>query len=305
MESEGSNSSGEDETHNRVPKYNQIFGQGYLYDVVRLGDLGKSESSTNLNELAENVMAAEADNQPMGFFNNESTVNQPALDTSLNLESSRAEGDLYDIVRNHLGDLGKPRSSMILDELPENVSVAEAKKKTFDEVCQDIQQGEINLDWTFNLGEMISSNPMLGGVGHMALPQQNQWMQYHIPTIHPRQQQDMLPPGHRVQQPILGVENVMLDRIMASFLMGSLSDTQNQESSARARARRQQRTILIKETRSQARKEAYLQELESKLSRLKLENERLKRMKEAEMLLPSKPAPEPRYQLRRTSSSPI
>ncbi|CAA2975096.1 Hypothetical predicted protein [Olea europaea subsp. europaea] len=294
MESEGSNSSGEDETHNRVPKYNQIFGQGYLFDVVHLGDLGKSESSsTILDELAENVIAAEADNQPTGVVDNESTVNQPALDTSLNPESSRAEGDLYDVVKNYLGDLGKPK---YLDELPENVRAAEAEKKTFDE------------DWTFTLGKMISSSSTLRGGGHMAFPRQNQWMQYQIPTI-PQQQQDMLPvfmPGHPVQQPVPGAENRMIDTMMASFLMGSASDTQNQESSARARARRQQRMTVIKEARSRARKEAnYLQELESKLSRLKLETEKLKRMKEAEKLLPSKPATEPTYQLRRTSSSPI
>lgn len=57
--------------------------------------------------------------------------------------------------------------------------------------------------------------------------------------------------------------------------------------------------------RSRARKQAYTHELENKVSFLEEENERLKRQKEIEDILPSVPPPEPKYQLRRTSSGPI
>ncbi|XP_062224453.1 ABSCISIC ACID-INSENSITIVE 5-like protein 2 [Phragmites australis] len=69
--------------------------------------------------------------------------------------------------------------------------------------------------------------------------------------------------------------------------------------------RRQKRMIKNRESaaRSRARKQAYTNELENKVSRLEEENERLKRQKELEKILFSVPLPEPKYQLRRTGSA--
>ncbi|XP_044976908.1 ABSCISIC ACID-INSENSITIVE 5-like protein 2 [Hordeum vulgare subsp. vulgare] len=71
--------------------------------------------------------------------------------------------------------------------------------------------------------------------------------------------------------------------------------------------RRQKRMIKNRESaaRSRARKQAYTNELENKVSRLEEENERLKKQKELEMMITSAPPPEPKYQLRRTSSAPV
>ncbi|XP_051204831.1 ABSCISIC ACID-INSENSITIVE 5-like protein 2 isoform X2 [Lolium perenne] len=71
--------------------------------------------------------------------------------------------------------------------------------------------------------------------------------------------------------------------------------------------RRQKRMIKNRESaaRSRARKQAYTNELENKVSHLEEENERLKRQKELDMLMISAPPPEPKYWLRRTSSSPV
>ncbi|KAJ6803590.1 ABSCISIC ACID-INSENSITIVE 5-like protein 2 [Iris pallida] len=68
--------------------------------------------------------------------------------------------------------------------------------------------------------------------------------------------------------------------------------------------RRQKRMIKNRESaaRSRARKQAYTNELENKVSRLEEENERLKKQKELDKLLYI-PPPEPKYQLRRTSSA--
>ncbi|KAL2482942.1 ABSCISIC ACID-INSENSITIVE 5-like protein 2 [Forsythia ovata] len=226
MESEGSNSPDEAETQNQDPKFNPITGQGYLYDVVHnhLGDLGKTQSSKNVDELPENVWASEANNQPMRVVDCESTVNQPALDdTSLNRKSS----------------------------LP----LSRELNKTVNGVWQDIQQGQSNLGRTDHLGEMtledflanerevnkssprmINSGSVLGGVDPLALLQQDQWTKYHIPTIYPQQKQSTLRvfmPGHPVQQPIPSGENLTIDAtyseretIMSPSLARSISDTQ-------------------------------------------------------------------------------
>ncbi|KAG6517306.1 ABSCISIC ACID-INSENSITIVE 5-like protein 2 [Zingiber officinale] len=71
--------------------------------------------------------------------------------------------------------------------------------------------------------------------------------------------------------------------------------------------RRQKRMIKNRESaaRSRARKQAYTNELENKVSHLEEENERLKKQKELDKLVFSAPLPEPRYQLRRTSSAPL
>ncbi|XP_062231705.1 ABSCISIC ACID-INSENSITIVE 5-like protein 2 isoform X5 [Phragmites australis] len=69
--------------------------------------------------------------------------------------------------------------------------------------------------------------------------------------------------------------------------------------------RRQKRMIKNRESaaRSRARKQAYTNELENKVSRLEEENDRLKKQKELDEILSSTPTPESKYQLRRTASA--
>ncbi|KAJ1686717.1 hypothetical protein LUZ63_018107 [Rhynchospora breviuscula] len=71
--------------------------------------------------------------------------------------------------------------------------------------------------------------------------------------------------------------------------------------------RRQKRMIKNRESaaRSRARKQAYTNELENKVSRLEDENERLKKQKVLDKILLAGPPPAPKYQLRRTSSASI
>ncbi|ONK55461.1 uncharacterized protein A4U43_UnF2850 [Asparagus officinalis] len=69
--------------------------------------------------------------------------------------------------------------------------------------------------------------------------------------------------------------------------------------------RKQKRMIKNRESaaRSRARKQAYTNELENKVSRLEEENERLRKQKELDTILDSTPPPEPKHQLRRSSSA--
>ncbi|KAL1548811.1 ABSCISIC ACID-INSENSITIVE 5-like protein 2 [Salvia divinorum] len=300
------------------------------------------------------------------------------------------QGSLYsltlDEVQNHLGDLGKPLSSMNLDELLKTLWTAEANnqagegvdggpnvqppgqsapglslnqqsnlmlsmdlsKKTVDEVWQDIQLGQkrSSLDRKATLGEMTledflvkagvvsessGGNKVLGSVADggsdlTGMPQHTQWMNYQMSSMHPQQQQGMLPafmPSHPVPQPITLGGNPIMDAgypdtqmtMCSSPLMGTLSDTQTpgrkrvapDDIAEKSVERRQKRMIKNRESaaRSRARKQAYTHELENKVSRLEEENERLKRLQEVEKALPSIPPPEPKYQLRRTSSAPV
>ncbi|KAI3514456.1 hypothetical protein L1887_12868 [Cichorium endivia] len=166
-------------------------------------------------------------------------------------------------------------------------------------------------------GKKTSVTSIIGvdsNVGH----EQPQWMQYQVAPI---PQQHVYMTGHHPVQQSLAVPMVEMgypDTQMAispSHLMHNLSDTQTPRRKRVASGdviektveRRQKRMIKNRESaaRSRARKQAYTHELENKISRLEEENERLKRHKEAGKVLPSAPPPEPKYQLRRTSSAPF
>ncbi|XAR48349.1 hypothetical protein NMG60_11031152 [Bertholletia excelsa] len=151
-------------------------------------------------------------------------------------------------------------------------------------------------------------------------PPQSHWMSYQ------QQQQNMLGPVYMAGHPLPICANPIVEvpsaypetqmPIMAttSPSMGTISDTQTPgrkrvagDVAERTVERRQKRMIKNRESaaRSRARKQAYTHELENKVSRLEEENKRLKRQKEVEKILPCVPPPEPKYQLRRTSSAPF
>ncbi|CAN1298412.1 ABSCISIC ACID-INSENSITIVE 5-like protein 2 [Linum perenne] len=208
---------------------------------------------------------------------------------------------------------------MNLDELLKNVLTALANqtslqrqaslsiagalsKKTVDEVWRDIQQsktnGEKKKDRQPTLGEMTLEDFLVkaGVVAEASMfPQQGQWLQYHQNAQFPHPQQNMMGifmPGQHVPQPLhMGGGSVMdvayPENTVA--LMGTLSDSQMP---ARKRGapgeivekhveRRQKRMIKNRESaaRSRARKQAYTNELENKISRLEEENERLRKLK--------------------------
>lgn len=286
-----------------------------------------------------------------------------------------------DEVQNQLGDLGKPLSSMNLDELLKNVWTSEAgqsmftdvegtavgnqnapprqgslsltgalSKKTVDEVWRDIQQNKNrgenkSKEWQPTLGEMTLEDFLVkaGVVVESSLdkrsiddiervdpsitpqvPPQGQWMQYPQPQfVHPQQNiMGIYMPAQTIPQPLQMGAGSMMDLpypenqlALPSPLIGTLSDSQtsgrkrgtHEEVIDRSVERRQKRMIKNRESaaRSRARKQAYTNELENKVSRLEEENERLRKRKEFEKMLPCAPPPKPKYQLRRTTSAPF
>ncbi|XP_057785279.1 ABSCISIC ACID-INSENSITIVE 5-like protein 2 [Salvia miltiorrhiza] len=304
---------------------NQLARQGSLYSLTldevqnQLGDLGKPLSSMNLDELLKTLWTAEANNQTGEGVDGVTNVQLP----------------------------GQSAPGLSLNQQSNLMLSMDLSKKTVDEVWQDIQQGQkrSSLDRKTTLGEMTledflvkagvvsesaGGNKVLGSVADggadpTGMPHHAQWMNYQMSSIHPQQQQQgMLPafmPSHPVQQPITLGGNSIMDAaypemtMCSSPLMGTLSDTQTpgrkrvapDDIAEKSVERRQKRMIKNRESaaRSRARKQAYTHELENKVSRLEEENERLKRLQEVEKALPSIPPPEPKYQLRRTSSAPV
>ncbi|KAG7569999.1 Basic-leucine zipper domain [Arabidopsis thaliana x Arabidopsis arenosa] len=247
-------------------------------------------------------------------------------------QSLTRQNSLYSLklheVQTHLGSSGKPLGSMNLDELLKTVlSPAEEglvrqgsltlprdlSKKTVDEVWRDIQQdkdGNSTSTTTTHkqptLGEITLEDLLLraGVVTETIVPQENvvniasngQWVEYHH---QPQQQQGFM------TYPVCEMQDMVM--------MGGLSDTPQAPGRKRVAGeivektveRRQKRMIKNRESaaRSRARKQAYTHELEIKVSRLEEENEKLRRLKEVEKILPSEPPPDPKWKLRRTSSA--
>ncbi|KAI3772733.1 hypothetical protein L6452_03926 [Arctium lappa] len=332
------------------PKSDELTRQSSLYNLTldevqtQLGDLGKPLSSMNLDELLKNVWSAEANNQGMNS-GQQTDYSHHAQPASVSASSLARQSSL-----NLTHDL---------------------RKRTVDEVWQDIQQGQKNRSTSSNnsnnynnsssnsnldktgsnrerqptLGEMTledflvkagivagsspgKKNPgsVIGiesNVSHQPSinHQQAQWMHYQVPPI---QQPHLYMTGQiPVQQSLPIGGNPMMElgfpetqiTMSPSHLMHNLSDTQTPGRKRVASGdviektveRRQKRMIKNRESaaRSRARKQAYTHELENKISRLEEENERLKRQKEIGKVLPSAPPPEPKYQLRRTSSAPF
>ncbi|CAH2063928.1 unnamed protein product, partial [Thlaspi arvense] len=291
------------------PKSQSLNRQGSLYSLTldevqnHLGSSGKTLGSMNLDELLKSVCSVEA-NQPSSM--------------AVNGAAAAAQEGL-----SRQGSLTLPR---------------DLSKKTVDEVWKDIQQSKNGgsaherRDKQPTLGEMTledlllkagvvtetipGSNhdgPGVGGGGGSAgsgaglgqnITQVGPWVQYHqLPSM--PQPQSFMP--YQVSD--------MQAMVSQSSLMGGLSDTQTPgrkrvasgEVVEKTVERRQKRMIKNRESaaRSRARKQAYTHELEIKVSRLEEENERLRRQKEVEKILPSAPPPDPKRQLRRTSSAPL
>ncbi|XP_030463687.2 ABSCISIC ACID-INSENSITIVE 5-like protein 2 isoform X1 [Syzygium oleosum] len=311
--------------------------QGSLYGLTldevqsQLGGLGKPLGSMNLDELLKSVWSVEANQGPnAGAADPEGMQSgllaplqrQPSYTLSRALSKKTVDEVWKDIQQGEIDD-GSDKSKK--------------KKKDSGPGDQDPKPslGEMTLEDFLHKAGVVAESPVIDMNGSHVLgvdsvnsggPQSAQWMHYQLPSVQP--QQNVVPvfiPGHHVvQHPVPIIASPFLDSafgdaaqmtVSPSSLLGTLSDT---PTSRRKRVapgdvvektveRRQKRMIKNRESaaRSRARKEAYTQELENKVSRLEEENERLRRKLEAEKVLPSTPPAEPKNQLRRTSSAPL
>ncbi|XP_042514440.1 ABSCISIC ACID-INSENSITIVE 5-like protein 2 [Macadamia integrifolia] len=316
----------------------QLARQSSLYTLTldevqnQLGDLGKPLSSMNLDELLKNVWTAEA-NQAMGM-DAENVTSAGQLVSA----SASASVSVSALQRQASLTLSRALSKKTVDEVWRDIQGQ--KKNNEEKKVQERQPtlGEMTLeDFLVKAGvvaeastEKQNAGPAMGAdsmaVSPQSFPQQAQWLQYQIPSV--QQQQQQQPQQQHPQQKMMGIympacpvppplDVAYPDSQLAISppLMGTLSDTQTPgrkrvapgEVMEKTVERRQKRMIKNRESaaRSRARKQAYTNELENKVSRLEEENERLKKQKELEKMLPCAPPPEPKYQLRRTSSAPF
>ncbi|KAJ6870247.1 ABSCISIC ACID-INSENSITIVE 5-like protein 2 [Populus alba x Populus x berolinensis] len=263
-----------------------LIGQGSLYSLTldevqnQLGNLGKPLESMNLDELLKSVDTGGSWSSPL-----------------------RRQGSLT---------LSRGLSKKTVEEVWRNIQ--QENKKDAENRERNAPLGEMTLeDFLVKAGVVTESAP---------LQQQEsaQWMQFQNPTVpEPPYQNNIMTgfmQGHPVQQSLPVADAAYPNSQMnlsPSSLMGTLSDTQTPgrkrvasgDVAEKTVERKQKRMIKNRESaaRSRARRQAYTNELEIKVYHLEEENERLRKQKEVEKVLPCAPPPEPKSQLRRTSSA--
>ncbi|XP_042959166.1 ABSCISIC ACID-INSENSITIVE 5-like protein 2 [Carya illinoinensis] len=255
---------------------------------------------------------------------------QPHLQPSPLTRQSSWYNLTLDEVKNQLGDMGKPVGSMNLDELLQKVWTAEANQsmvmdndnsssasslqrepsatlaralsgKTVDQVWTEIQQGQNKRygegpkgqDSSMKLGETTLED-FLVQAGLFAEASVGPTMGLDIV--------EAVTPQNFPQN--MGLSSspstCSLSDTTASGWKRTASDTFE-----KTLDRRLKRKIKNRESaaRSRARKQAYHNELVSKVSHLEEENTKLKKEKEFDKMLPCESSSETKYQLRRTSSA--
>lgn len=231
-----------------------------------------------------------------------------------------------DEVKNHLGNSGKPLGSMNLDEMLKNVWATEASLspgmgsinaspaaslqrqaswslakafsgKTVDEVWRDIQRG-----YKMRRMKESTSQEREPTLGETTLEDflVKAGMYVTRPTIEPVMSLDSALKSHKVTSRMQLSPSPSIDELSDTPMPGRKRMSGDLE---KALERRLRRKIKNRESaaRSRARKQAYHNELVTKVSRLEEENAMLKKEKEFEETMCSDIS-EPRYQLRRTSS---
>ncbi|XP_031378924.1 ABSCISIC ACID-INSENSITIVE 5-like protein 2 [Punica granatum] len=306
----------------------------------QLGGLGKPLGSMNLDELLRSVWSAESNTGPLGFDSNTNTSGAPQSGSIQSQGSFTLSRDLskktVDEVWRDIQQ-GKKKNKKKSSDGGGNEVESDNHQRQHQE--RQLTLGEMTLeDFLVKAGVVTefanvgNTQGPISGVNPISAPQQaQQWMHYQLPSVQHQQPHQntqkvmtVFVQGHpSVQQAVpIGTASILdmayPDAQMTmspSSLMGTLSDTQTPgrkrfasgEVVEKTVERRQKRMIKNRESaaRSRARKQAYTHELENKVSRLEEENERLKRQREAEKVVPSAPPPEPKNKLCRTSSAPF
>ncbi|KAJ0259408.1 ABSCISIC ACID-INSENSITIVE 5-like protein 3 [Hirschfeldia incana] len=269
----------EEPIHQSLPRENSLYNLK-LHEVQNhLGSSSKPLGSMNLDELLKSVWSAEDHQPPEGT--EEGITRQGSLTLPHGLSRKTVNEVWRDIQQDKNGTSANPHGDMVDNKQP--------------------TLGEITLeDLLMKAGVVTETMTVPQNVVNVA--SNGQWAQYHQP-----QHQGFMP------YPVCDMQEMVSP---TSLMMGGFSDTPQAHGRKRVGSsggefveriveRKQKRMIKNRESasRSRARKQAYTQELEIKVSSLEEENQKLRRLVEVEKILPSEPPPEPKWKLRRTSSA--
>lgn len=308
-------------TRGQAPHFSPLARQGSLYNLTldevqnQLGEVGKPLNSMNLDELLKSVIAVEDNANASG---NASSSSASLLPGNLNLSrtiSRKTVDEVWkEIVRHEQGNPGGSLGDGPVERQP---TIGEMTLEDF-----LVRAGAMNM--TNQDIANVTHQQLMAGDSMVSATQPADWLQYHPMAVAHQRQMVVLGSGLPVAPPVFGSpsmdvgysENQLAMAMPMTMVGANSSDSQaaverkrqfSDEMMEKTIERRQKRMIKNRESaaRSRSRKQAYTNQLEHEVSRLRKTNWRLKKQKELEMLLPLNQIPEPKYQLRRTTSSPF
>ncbi|CAA7028784.1 unnamed protein product [Microthlaspi erraticum] len=273
-----------------------------LHEVqTHLGSSGKPLGSMNLDELLKSVWSAEA-NQPPQATTEERIARQGSLTLPRDFSKKTVDEVWRDIQQDKYGSSTNPHHAEMRDNNNKQPTLGEITLEDLlmkaGVVTETLVQGSNHGGGDGGLGQNVAQN--------------GQWIQYHqLPPMPPQ-------PQHHQHQGFMPYPVCEMQEMVSptSMMMAGISDVPQAHGRKRVASsggeivektveRRQKRMIKNRESaaRSRARKQAYTNELEIKVQKLEKENEKLRKLQEVEKILPSEPPPDPKWKLRRTSST--
>lgn len=299
----------------QLPRENSIYNLTLDEVQIQLGNLGKPLNSMNLDELLKNVWTAECQLSMEIDTERKALVGQSALQHQASLSftgalSKKTVDELWRDIQQ-----GQIKNSEDMRSGERQPTLGEMTLEEFLVRAGVVAESPLDKN---SAGPLVASDPNVG----QHFTHQGQWLQYQQTQFqHPQQSiMGVYMPSQAMPQGLSMVPSTALDvpyadsqMALTSQVAGTLSEAQGpgkkrvaqEDVIEKSVERRQKRMIKNRESaaRSRARKQAYTNELELKVSHLEAEIEKLRKRKELEKLLPSAPPTGPKYQLRRTSSA--
>ncbi|CAL9176470.1 unnamed protein product [Musa hybrid cultivar] len=280
--------------------------QGSLYSLTLnevQSHLGEPLHSMNLDELLRSVIP---------FEDNQSAGPDDGGGTGVGCPGIRCEGSIT---------MPRALSKKTVDEVWRHIQTGQ--KENSDGVADYGRQptlGEMTLEDFLSKAGVVtegSDQSRSNRIGNVGLDPRTQWLQQYHQHQQQQAQQSRMGAfvGQQVPQPLAVGIGTTLDSRYRDGEGANLSplDPQtprrkrgpSEDTTKKTVERKQKRMIKNRESaaRSRARKQAYTNELENKVSRLEEENQRLRQQRELEAMIHYIPQPEPKHQLRRTSSA--
>ncbi|KAF8405961.1 hypothetical protein HHK36_008041 [Tetracentron sinense] len=276
----------------QAPHFPPLARQGSLYNLTldevesQLGNLGKPLNNMNLDELLKSIFAAE-ENQVAQ--NEQMSASASIFPGNFNLNQTLGRKTVDDVwreivVQQEQGNGGGDGS------VPRQQTLGETTLEDF-----LFHIGAINV---INQDGVVNPPPLMGADPMVAAPQQADWLQFQMETVQ-QQQMEVLSSNLPVSVSMFGnsvvdvgysENNQLALTVPMPMVAATSSDSQavverkrpcSDEIMEKTIERRQKRMIKNRESaaRSRAKKQAYNDMLESKLSQLKETNKTLKKQK--------------------------
>ncbi|KAF3445746.1 hypothetical protein FNV43_RR10923 [Rhamnella rubrinervis] len=270
--------------------------QGSLYNLTldevqsQLGNLGKPLNSMNLDELLKNVISVEE----MQFMQNPSSSSLPAsfLLGNFNLNGALSKKTVDEVWKEIIH-----HEQLVNNAASEDSQLVQQQLSTLGETTLEEFLLRAGITPFGNKNGILNSQPIMAIDPMVVVSQQADWLQFQIAAVQQQQQMTMLDSNYAVVSESVytnsAVDVAYSDNQLAMSMPTSAIPATSSDSQAAAEKKRQYSDCIMEKTierrqkrmiknresaaRSRARKQAYTNQLEHEVFRLRKMNSWLKK----------------------------